>query len=64
MSAYKVLRGITYGNSRAEVGAVVSDIPAKSAAWLLEQGIIEPADSPKSKTKPKSEPVSDLEGDK
>ena len=64
MSTYKVLRGISYGNSRAEAGDIVSDIPAKSTDWLLEQGIIEPTGAPKPKAKPKaSEPVSDDKGD-
>lgn len=32
------------GLRRAEAGAVVSDLPAVSVPWLLEQGLIEPAD--------------------
>lgn len=42
MATYKVLVGIDYPpNKRAETGDVVSDIPAKSVKWLLDQGIIE-----------------------
>lgn len=63
MSAYKVLRGITYGSKRAEAGDVVSDIPASSAKWLAEQGIIEPAEAKPSK-QAKREPVSESKGDK
>jgi len=62
MSAYKVLRGVSYGKKRAEVGATVSDLPSESIAWLLAAGVIEPANE--SKPKPKSEPVSDSKGDK
>lgn len=44
---FKVLVGINYPTKggkekRAEPGEVVSDIPAKSIGWLVEQGIIEP----------------------
>jgi len=66
MSAYKVLRGVSYGSNRAEPGDVVSDLPASSVAWLLEARVIEPADEqPKQAKKPKakSEPVSEAEGD-
>jgi hypothetical protein len=49
MPKYKVLQGISYPpNKRAEVGAVVEDLPPKSIKWLREQGIIEPLD-PKAK---------------
>lgn len=42
MASYKVLTGINYPpNKRAEIGDVVSDIPASSVKWLLDQGIIE-----------------------
>lgn len=42
MASYKVLTGIEYPpNKRAEAGDVVSDIPASSVKWLLDQGIIE-----------------------
>ena len=39
---YKVLKGIDYPpGRRAEPGDVVSDIPAMSIGWLLDQGVIE-----------------------
>jgi hypothetical protein len=54
MPQYRVLTGIDYPpDNRAEKDALVSDIPEKSAKWLLEQGLIELADG---KT-PKAEPV-------
>ena len=41
-TSYKVLVGIDYPpNKRAEAGDVVSDIPASSVKWLLDDGIIE-----------------------
>jgi hypothetical protein len=64
--SHKVLRGITYGDKRAEVGEIVTDIPEGSIEWLLESGVIEPVDGqPKQAKKPKakSEPVSDDKGD-
>lgn len=45
MTQYKVLTGIDYPpNKRAEAGSIVSDLPEKSAKWLLDQGLIELAD--------------------
>ena len=45
MPTYRVLTGLDYPpDKRAEVGALVSDIPEKSAKWLLEQGLIELSD--------------------
>lgn len=41
MASYKVLVGLDYGDKRAEVGDVVSDLPTKSVSWLKEQGMIE-----------------------
>lgn len=41
MANYNVLVGIDYGDKRAEIGDVVSDIPSKSVAWLLSQGIVQ-----------------------
>ena len=39
---YRVKTGLHYGtDKRAEAGAVVSDLPKESIAWLLEQGHIE-----------------------
>jgi len=68
MANHKVLVGIDYMGKRAEPGAIVSDIPSKSVPWLLEQGIIEPAEGKPKKPEPKleeptREPVSDIEGD-
>lgn len=44
MKRYRVLAGLNYptkaGEKRAEPGDVVSDLPAKAVAWLLEQGHI------------------------
>lgn len=56
MPNYRVLTGIDYPpDRRAEEGAVVSDIPEKSAKWLLDQGLIESADGKNKVTK--NEPV-------
>lgn len=41
--SYEVIIGVDYGDSRAEPGDVVSDLPAKSVTWLLDQGVIKPA---------------------
>ena len=53
MATYKVLVGLDYGkpSKRAEEGDIVSDLPASSVSWLLEQNLIELADSASSKTK-------------
>jgi len=41
---YEVITGISYGkDKRAEPGTLVSDLPAASISWLLEQGHIKPA---------------------
>lgn len=60
MPKYKVLQGISYPpNKRAEVGAIVEDLPPRSIKWLREQGIIEPLD-PKTKdpdVQPEPQPV-------
>lgn len=38
---YKVLKGIDYPpNKRAEIGAIVSDLPKESISWLLASGVI------------------------
>jgi hypothetical protein len=43
ITAYRALVGLSYGDdSRVEAGDIVSDLPAESIAWLLEQGQIEP----------------------
>ena len=53
MATYKVLVGLDYGkpSKRAEEGDIVSDLPAASVSWLLEQNLIELADSTSSKIK-------------
>ena len=67
MARYRVLQGIDYPpNKRAEVGAIVEDIPALSVKWLLDSGIIEDADKPAKKIEksvveePKVEPVAEV----
>lgn len=63
MASYKVLTGIDYPpNKRAEAGDVVSDIPASSVKWLLDQGIIEVV-SGDTKTTKKPTKSTDYEGD-
>lgn len=58
MTQYRVLVGIDYPpDKRAESGTIVSDIPEKSAKWLLEQGLIEPSDGKAKKIEPVIEPV-------
>lgn len=42
MVEYRVLIGMNYPpDKRAEPGDIVTDLPAKSVSWLLEQGCIE-----------------------
>ena len=66
MASYKILRGLSYGSKRAEAGDIVTDVPEQSVAWLLACNIIEPAndEKPTKPAKAKSEPVSDIKGDK
>ena len=40
MATYMAMTGLDYGNKRVEAGELLSDLPAKSVAWLLEQGLI------------------------
>lgn len=52
MTKYRVLAGLNYpakggGEKRAEAKQVVSDLPAESVPWLLEQGLIEPVETSK-----------------
>ncbi len=51
MATYKVLVGLDYGKpaKRAEAGDTVSDLPSTSVSWLLEQNLIELAESASSK---------------
>lgn len=53
MTQYRAVVGIDYPpNSRVEAGDLVSDLPEKSAIWLLSQGLIElPDGQPAKKTK-------------
>ena len=45
---YRVLVGLNYRakgrNRRAEPNDKVTDLPAESIGWLLEQGLIEPVE--------------------
>lgn len=51
MTSYKVLTGLNYltgkgdEEKRAEVGDIVTDLPAKSIKWLQAGGHIEPVKS-------------------
>ena len=47
MATYMAMTGIDYGNKRVEAGELVSDLPTKSVAWLLEQGLIVLSDEKK-----------------
>jgi hypothetical protein len=60
MANYKVLVGVDYAGKRAEPGDIVTDLPAKSVPWLLEQGVIESVDKTATNTR---EPQSPTEGD-
>lgn len=53
MATYKILVGLDYGkpSKRAEEGDIVSDLPAASVSWLLEQKMIELVESAPSKMK-------------
>lgn len=62
MATYRVLQTIEYPPSkRAEVGALVDDIPTQSIKWLLEQQIIEVAKEDKPSKKARAEFVEDGE---
>jgi len=53
MTQYRVLVGIDYPpDKRAEAGTLVSDLPEKSAKWLLDQGLIELSDGKSAKVEP------------
>lgn len=43
---YVVLTGLEYDGKRVEPGDVAEDLPKKSIKWLLEQGLIKPAEEP------------------
>jgi len=58
MTQYRALTGIDYPpDKRVEAGDLVSDLPEKSAKWLLDQGLIELSDG----KAPKVEPVIEIE---
>jgi len=58
MPQYRVLTGLDYPpDRRAETGTIVSDIPEKSAKWLLDQGLIELSDGKTPAAEPVVEPV-------
>ena len=64
MTQYRALTGIDYPpDKRVEAGDMVSDLPEKSAKWLLDQGLIEPSDGKTLKAEPviKIEPVIEVE---
>jgi hypothetical protein len=60
MATYKALVGLDYAGKRIEAGQTVDDIPAKSVAWLVEQGLISQVSAPSKTEKPvvKREPES------
>lgn len=37
---YRVVDGLNYRDKRAEPGDVVTDLPARSVPWLVEQGLV------------------------
>ena len=50
MAQYRAVVGIDYPpNKRVEAGEIVSDLPEKSAVWLLSSGMIEELDGKPSK---------------
>jgi hypothetical protein len=53
MTQYRAVVGIDYPpNQRAEAGDLISDLPEKSAKWLLDQGLIELPDGKNQKVEP------------
>jgi hypothetical protein len=45
--SYRALTGLSYPpDKRVEAGDIVSDLPEKSAIWLLKDGFIEEVDKP------------------
>lgn len=66
MAIYAVLVGIDYDGKRAEPGDTVTDIPAASIPWLMEQNIITPADNVAADliSSKQREPKSPSKGDK
>lgn len=59
MATYKALVGLDYAGKRVEPGEIAADLPSRSVAWLLEQGLIEKSGpDPVKKSEPKREPQS------
>lgn len=54
MPDHKVLVGLSYGGKSVPAGSVVSDIPAKSVTWLLDQGLIERVEGKTKQREPES----------
>jgi hypothetical protein len=53
---YRVLNGLSYPpDKRAEVGAIVDDLPTKSIKWLMKKGHIEEVAG--SKPRPAAKPT-------
>lgn len=61
MAKYKVLVGLDYSGKRAESGAVIDDLPAKSIKWLREQGLIVLVSEIGQVEEPSAEPVVETE---
>lgn len=53
VARYKALVGIDYPpNKRAEEGDIIEDLDGKAIKWLLDAGLIEPADGKPAEPKP------------
>lgn len=62
MTQYRAVVGIDYPpNKRVEAGEIVSDLPEKSAVWLLANNLIEEVDGKKSSKKSAPVEVSTVE---
>ena len=62
MTQYRTIVGIDYPpDKRAEANTLVSDIPEKSAKWLLDQGLIESSDGKTQKIETKIEVEPEVE---
>lgn len=57
MADHKVLVGLSYAGKRANAGDTVSDIPSRSVPWLIEQGLIEPAEGKPNKPREPQSPT-------
>lgn len=57
MAQYRALVGLEYPpDRRVEAGQIVDDLPGKSVKWLLEQGLIEPANGKPADSKKDAKP--------